>query len=398
MSSESTSISVVTARSAGPLTFAAIFAMESFVRAVNATVVSLQAYDILGTSQRVSTLSTAVSLAVLMTTLLLPLIVTGLRRRHAYGLGAALMIVASLALASHSLLGQAAGMFLRNSGAAIMHVVLQLYILDNIKRTDLTRSEPLRLSLSTFSWMLGPAFGVWLYTQLGPLGPQAVAIGAAAILLAVFWNLGLREPARLAPERRPPFNPWKNVRRFAAQPRLRLAWTIAFGRSIFWSTFFIYGPLLLVEAGLGKNAGGLMISASQALLLSAYLFGRIARSYGVRWVVALSFLAAAVTSIAAGAAGLNHPYLVIGLLLAGSLAASALDGVGGIPYLRAVRPHERASMGPVYRTFIDFSDLIPSFVYAVALLYFDVSFVFVLMGLGLVACGYLAWRYLPRSL
>ena len=52
-------------------------------------------------------------------------------------------------------------------------------------------------------------------------------------------------------------------RRFLAQPRLRLAWLIAFGRSCFWTTFFIYGPLLLVEAGLDKTVGGFMISASQ---------------------------------------------------------------------------------------------------------------------------------------
>ena len=47
-------------RRAGAYTFAAIFAGESFVRAVNATVVSLQAYDILGTAQQVSVLSTGV--------------------------------------------------------------------------------------------------------------------------------------------------------------------------------------------------------------------------------------------------------------------------------------------------------------------------------------------------
>lgn len=398
MTSESTTLAAHHVRRAGPLTFAAIFAMESFVRAVNATVVSLQAYDILGTSQRVSLATTSVALTVLLTTLMLPLAVMRLQRRHAYSLGIALMIGASLALATHSLPGQLTGMFMRNCGAAFMNVVLQLYILDNIKRADLTRSEPLRLSLSTFSWMVGPALGVFLYTRFGPTGPQAMAIAAAAVLLAVFWHLPLREPAVVPAHRRPAFNPMRNVRRFISQPRLRLAWTIAFGRSIFWSTFFIYGPLMLVEAGLGKNAGGLMISASQGLLLAAYLSGHLARRFGVRVVIATAFGAGAVASIGAGLTGFSHPYVAIGLLLTGSLAASALDGVGGIPYLRAVRTHERASMGPVYRTFIDFSDLIPSFVFSFALLVFQVNAVFVIMGLGLLVCGYLSWRYLPHSM
>ena len=59
-------------RRAGAYTFASLFAFESFVRSLNSTVISLQAYDILGTAQRVSVLSTLVSLSVLSATLLLP--------------------------------------------------------------------------------------------------------------------------------------------------------------------------------------------------------------------------------------------------------------------------------------------------------------------------------------
>ena len=97
-------------RRAGAYTFAALFSVESFVRALNSTVVSLQAYDILGTAQKVSMLSTAVSVTVLLTTLMLPHLLGRMRRRWAYTFGACLMIVASLALASHVVAGQAAGM------------------------------------------------------------------------------------------------------------------------------------------------------------------------------------------------------------------------------------------------------------------------------------------------
>ena len=398
MTSESSPNIAAPPRRAGAFTFAAIFALESFVRSVNSTVVSLQAYDILGSSQQVSVLSTAVSLSVLLTTLGLPVLLIRIPRNRAYGLGAALMVAASLFLAAHTLAGQALGMYMRNCGAAILNVTLSLYILEHIKRSELTRSEPLRLSLSTFSWMVGPALGVWLYTTYGPAGPQVFAILAVVVLMAVFWRLRLASSPGPVRKPRPGFNPFSNVSRFIAQPRLRLAWLIAFGRSCFWSTFFIYGPLLVVESGLGKNVSGLMISASQALLLSAYVFGRVAHAYGVRIVVALSFGLGAAASVAAGFAGLNYPYLAVGLLLLGSLAAAALDGVGGIPFLRAVRPHERERMTPVYRTFIDFSELIPSFLFAFALLYFNIGVVFVIMGLGLAAVGFVAWRHLPKSM
>lgn len=386
-------------RRAGAYTFALLFAVESFVRALNSTVVSLQAYDILGSSQKVSMLSTSVSITVLAVTLMLPHVLGNLRRRWAYTLGVVLLMLASLALATHALPGQAAGMLMRNTGAAILNITLSLYILDHIRRSELSRAEPLRLSLSTFSWMSGPALGVWLYVDWGPWGPQLLASAVGLILLALFWYLRLSDGGHTLPQGNfTRFNALSNVRRFLAQPRLRLAWLIAFGRSCFWTTFFIYGPLLIVESGLGKTVGGLMVSASQAVLLTAWLSGRLAQRHGVRRVIAGAFALAAVASAAAGMAGTAAPYAAMGCLLAGSVAASALDGVGGIPFLRAVHPHERQKMTAVYRTYIDFSELLPSFVFAIVLLFLPIGTVFLFLSAALAAVGLVAWRYLPRSL
>ncbi|MFM8746076.1 MAG: MFS transporter [Aestuariivirga sp.] len=399
MAADSTLTGEQAYRRGGAYTFAALFAVESLVRSLNSTVVTLQAYDILGTAQKVSVLSTVVSLAVLVATLFLPHMLGRLRRRWAYTLGVAMMMAASLALASHVVAGQATGMLLRNLGAAVLNITLQLYIMDHIRRADLARSEPLRQSLSTFSWTAGPALGVWLYVHFGPWAPQLLVIFSAAVLLALFWHLRLSDNVHAGPApAMAPFNALRNLRRFVAQPRLRLAWFIALGRSCFWSTFFIYGPLLLVEAGLPKTVGGLMISASQAVLLTAWLSGRFAVRFGVRTVIAAAFVVCAITSFIAGIAGTAAPYVAIACLLAGSVAASALDGVGGIPFLRAVRHRERQEMAAVYRTYIDCSELIPAFFFAFALLFFPIGVVFVILAGALGVVAWVAWRYLPRSL
>lgn len=399
MTSESSAIDFPLPRRAGAYTFAAIFSVESFVRALNSTVISLQAYDILGTAQKVSVLSTSVSITVLATTLMLPHLLGRLRRRWAYTMGIVLMVFASLSLGSHVLPGQVAGMLMRNLGAAMMNITLQLYIMDHIRRSDLARAEPLRLSLSTFSWMAGPATGVWLYVHFGSWGPQLAAIAASVVLLFVFWYLRLSDNVNaLPPGNLEKFNAIDNVRRFLVQPRLRLAWIIAFGRSCYWTTFFIYGPLLVVEAGLDKTLGGLMISASQAVLLTAWISGRLAQRHGVRAVITGAFLLAGAMSAAAGIAGTGSPYAAMAFLLGGSVAASALDGIGGIPFLRAVKYRERQKMAAVYRTYIDFSELIPSFVFAFALLWLPIGMVFVILSFALATIGYVAWRYLPRTL
>ena len=186
MAAESDFPNLISGRKAGALTFGAIFALESLVRSLNSTVVSLQAYDLLGSSQKVSELTTLVAMIVLLTTLMLPYVLGRLRRRWAYTLGVVGLIAASLFFASFTVSGQIAGMFFRNCGAGILNITLSLYIMDHIKKSDLAHSEPLRLSLSTFSWMIGPASGVWLYTQFGPWGPQLVSIAVAVALLCSF--------------------------------------------------------------------------------------------------------------------------------------------------------------------------------------------------------------------
>lgn len=398
MAAESDFPNLVTGRKAGALTFSAIFALESLVRSLNSTVVSLQAYDLLGSSQKVSELTTLVAMVVLLATLMLPYVLGRLRRRWAYTLGVVGLIAASLFFASFTISGQIAGMFLRNCGAGILNITLSLYIMDHIKKSDLAHAEPLRLSLSTFSWMIGPAGGVWLYTQFGPWAPQLASIAVAVALLVLFWVLRLSDSATMPSGTLQPFNPLANVMRFVRQPRLRLAWMVAFGRSCFWTTFFIYGPLLMVESGVGKQVGGLMISASQVLLLFAYVFGRLAHRFGVRAIISLCFLLMALSSAAAGIAGKEFPYVAMFFLLFGAFAASGLDGVGGIPFLRAVRTRERQRMAAVYRTYIDFSDLIPAMIFAVALSYFEIGIVFVILGTSLVIMGALAFRYLPKSM
>jgi hypothetical protein len=329
---------------------------------------------------------------------MMPLLFGRFRRRWAYTIGGILLICGSLALASYTVAGQVAGVVIRNTGASIMSVTLQLYILDHIRMSELTTSEPLRLAISTFSWVVGPASGVWLYTQYGPAAPQLAAIAAALLVLSVFWYLRLHEKTTMPSGNLQSFNPLKNAARFVSQSRLRLAWAIAFGRSCFWATFFTYGPLLMIEGGLGKQVGGLIVSVSQIFLLSAFGFGALAKRFGVRRVIASCFAMIAVSSISAGALGAGSPIAAAAFLLVAALFASGIDSVGAIPFLRAVRPLERRQMTAVYRTFIEFSELIPGFVFAFALSYFDIGIVFIILGICLTSLALLVWRYLPKSM
>ena len=254
------------------------------------------------------------------------------------------------------------------------------------------------MGLSTLAWTAGPGFGVWLYVTFGHVAPYLWSGGWALALIALFWWFRLSGSPAVQPGPTRPINPFANIRRFVAQPRMRLAWLIAFGRSCYWMTFFIYGPILMVATGQGKLAGGLIVSLGNALLIFAVPWGRLGSRVGVRPVVVLSFIAAAVSALLAGLAGEAHPWLAALFFLAGINFAVALDAVGNAPFLRAVHAYERPQMTAVYRTNLDLSELLPPFIYSIILGFAGLGAVFVALGIFCAFCAYVSWRHLPRSM
>jgi hypothetical protein len=174
-------------RKAGAFTIGAIFAGESLLRALNISVIPIQAYELLGSSQKVSIVATCVSFLVLMMTLSLPFLLRGVRRRWVYSLGIVLIMAAAFIFAANLVVGQVVATFLRNAGAAILNITLSLYIMDNISKADLTKSEPVRMTVSTISWVVGPALGTWLYSKYGVVAPQIAVAFAGVALMIGFW-------------------------------------------------------------------------------------------------------------------------------------------------------------------------------------------------------------------
>ncbi len=380
----------------GAPVFAIMFTLESLGRATLATVIPLQAYALLGDARNVSAVYFAIGVTGLIGSFTIPLLIRRFRRRWVYSAAAMLMIAAAGLLATGTLSGQLSGMLIRAFSVACSNIALSLYILDYIRKRDMTRAEPMKLMYSAAAWTFGPTLGVWLYQEFGSGTPELVTAVSSVLLLAYFWFLRLQENPAVAAATRPPPNPLKSIGRFVAQPRLRLAWIIPFGRSCWWSMFFVYPPLYMIESGQGKLAGALLVSAGNALLVFTPWVGRVARRIGIRPVTMIAYLAAGLFS-AAAALVYDFPVAVALCLLGGATAASALDAVGNIPFMRSVRAFERPQMTTVFRTYIDFSDLLPAGLFAVLLSFFDFRAVFLAAALWMLAIGLVA-RYLPKRM
>ena len=97
----------------GRVVFAIMFALESFARALLATIIPLQAYALLQSARDVSLLNTLVAIAGLVSSFAIPFLIRRFRRRWVYTAGLVSLMVAAGLLATHVLLGQVGGMLLR---------------------------------------------------------------------------------------------------------------------------------------------------------------------------------------------------------------------------------------------------------------------------------------------
>ena len=376
--------------------FAALFALESTARAVLVTVVPLQAKDLLQQNEVISFVYAGVSLFSLGFGFVIPLLIHRLKRRWVYTGGIVLGALAAVTLATDTIPGQLAAMLLRSMSSVACSIALMLYVMDFIPRQQMVRSEPLRLFMSCFAWGFGPWLGVELYQRYGSSGASAVSIVSYAMLLILFWYLRLSENPAVAAATRPPPNPLSNLRRFLIQPRLLLGWLISFGRSAWWSMFFVYPALYLRDFGIDDSWSGKLAGAGNILLILTLPIGWLARRTGIRWPIVVAFWCAGLATVAIAVA-YGAPPVVAGLILLGAVFVVVLDALGNIPFMRAVRAYERPQMTSVFRSYIDLGDLLPSAIYAVLLLHFDLKAVFIASGLMTFAVGIVALR-LPRRM
>lgn len=378
----------------GATVFATLSAMEAFSRALIAGVIPLEAYRLLDSARNVSLAYTVIGVVALLASFAVPVVIRVVRRKWIFSAGCVFMVVAPQMMLIDTVWPFIGALQFRALAVVCVNISLNLYILDYIARKDFVTAEPRRLAFMGVAWFTGPGLGIYLYKTFGLIavcGPSAVF---AVIALAYFWVLRMREDPRVAPAKKRPPTPWDNVRRYLAQPRLRLAWAIPFARSSYWAAFFVYPPLYIAKYGGDEMLSAVMLSAGQGLLFAAPLAGRLARELGMRRVIILAFIFTGLICVIAGIVQ-PSPVVIAVLFFIGSLGAMTLDALGNIPFLRSVHAYERSEMTSVFRTYIEVSQLLPASIYAVLLLFLPLSSVFVALGVLLLGTAWLA-TYLPR--
>jgi MFS transporter, ACDE family, multidrug resistance protein len=373
----------------------ALYACSTFYRALLITVLPLLAHRLLGDAQRVSVFYFLVAAATVGGSLALPWLVRRLRRRFVLSFGAVAAPIGMAFLATDSVWGLAIGMPVYVFSTTCVEICLNLYVLEHVQRKEIGRFEPMRIFVAAGAWGIGPWLGVAL-SEIAPWLVYAVSTAGAMVMLSYFWFLRMADHPAVPAMKRPPPNPLRYFPRFFRQPRLRLAWVLAFGRSCWWTSFYVYAPILAVTTGLDAATGGAIVSLGMGSLFMARFWGMVGREWGLRWLLVGGYLATGVVTIGVGiVAGL--PWTGAALLVASAFAAGIIDGAGNTHFLRAVHPYERPEMTTVFLTFRDAAQFTPPGIFSVLLKVFDLPAVFFVLGGSMFVMAGLA-RYLPKRL
>ncbi|MGH6720071.1 MAG: MFS transporter [Alphaproteobacteria bacterium] len=380
----------------GAFAFAILYTLHSFTQATTMTIIPLEALRLLGNARDVSVLFFVIAWAAFAARFVIPLLIRRFRRRRILSAGVLLVMTAPILIGTGGLAGLIAGSVLRGFGGACVNINLNLYIMDYVRKQDLVRVEPLKFGLSAVAWAGGPTLGVVLFERIDPWAAFLTASALAIAELMFFWYLRLIDDPAVAAMKAPPPNPRHFVRRFVAQPRLRLAWAIGFGRDFWWDLFLVYTPVYLVVAGTSNETAAYVVSGGMVTMVAAFAFGWGARRFGVRRVIVGGFIATGLATLAVLAVYDSWRFGAAALIL-GALAITACDSVANVAFFRAVRKRERPEMTMVYSTFGDLAGLVSMGAFAVLLSLFDLWIVFAATGLLMFGFAALA-RLLPRGL
>jgi MFS family permease len=374
--------------------FSGFFFLTGLVQTITLTVLPLETLRVMGSASWVSVVYGVVGFASFGGRLTIPVLTERMGRFGVLALGTGLIFVSAICLALDRGSLLVPGLIANVFAIACFEIVLNIYVLDHIPRPHMASFEAKRIFVNAAPYTFCPWLGVHLQLTAAPWVPFAISAGTALVLLLAVWAYRRTLAPGLRWRPPPPVNPLAALRRYFAQPRLRLAWILAASRSAWWGMFQIYAPIFAVEAGLGDEVGGALVSVGLGWIWLVPLWGWIGRRHGQRRLLMAGYAAGGLLTVAA-ALLMDLSWLGAAVLVLAAFAVEAIDGAGNTLFLRAVHAHERAAMTAIFITYRDVAQLAPPALFAALLAVFKLPAVFIAGGAMMVSSAVLT-RYIPR--
>ncbi|MFT4726603.1 MAG: ACDE family multidrug resistance protein [Granulosicoccus sp.] len=374
--------------------FALLCGIEAVARGILVSVFPIAVYKVLADATLVSEVYFIIGIVSLITGLLVPFLSKYIPRRWLYISGILMFITGSLLATTGTAFAIVTALFLITTATVVMFVCFNAYVLDYIRKIQLSECETSRMFYSAIGWSVGPALGVYLYTW-SPPAPFILSATALVFLLGQFLYMRLGNGRLITKAKAPQPNPFAYIPKFVAQPRLLAGWMFAVLRSCGWWVYIVYMPIFAIENGLGERVGGVSLSIANAALFFTPFMLRWMQKRSIKHAVRTGFLISGILfSVAAIVAGI--PEIAVACLMLGSFYLILLDICAGLPFLLAVRPFERTEMSAIYSGYRDIAGIATPGAAWLVLLVSPISGIFLAAGLSLMGAWALANTLHPR--
>ena len=160
--------------------------------------------------------------------------------------------------------------------------------------------------------------------------------------------------------------------------------------------YFVYTPILVADLGYSRETAGAIASIGMLPMFLTFFWASFGARFGIRELLTWSYAATGIATMAIGLS-FGFPRLSLALLCLSAWCATTIDGAGNVPFLRAVRPLERAAMTSVFMTFRHVASILMPATFSLVLLVAPLSGVFVVSGAIALSMSVLS-RSLPKRL
>lgn len=250
-----------------------------------------------------------------------------------------------------------------------------IIVRDSGKPKELSKNEGIIYTALNFSFVLGPIIAGYLALKYGFSAVFVFAAFMTFLSLMIFRAFRIKDPHK----RKRTDRPLKTFFNFFKDRERRISYLVSGGISTWWAFIYIYMPIYLIEKTGSAELVGIFLGAiCVPLVLTEYMFGRLANKKGFRKFFFLGYLVVGTLSITSFF--ISNIYLILGLMIIASFGMAMLEPTTEAYFFDVTNKKERDRFYGPYNTTISTHSFLGRIVGAVTLLLLPFKSLFLIFG------------------
>jgi MFS family permease len=253
-------------------------------------------------------------------------------------------------------------------------MVSGIIVKDKSRKSYLSENEGIVYSFNNLAWIIGPFIATLFLIKLGH--SSIFALSGFLIFIAFFFfkisNIKDKNVSKKIHN-----HPIQNFLEFFKNRDRVMAYIMSVGVSLWWAMVYLYIPLFMINAGIDEKFIGIFfVAVASPLILSEYIFSKLAGIHGAKRFFLMGYLFVSVIAILCFVF-ISNIYLVLGLLVLGSFGMAMVEPITEAYFFDIIKKGKDAERfyGP-YNTSLETGLIVGKIAPAILLIFFSFKYIF----------------------